>query len=504
MAKIVVIGGGVGGLSAGIYGAMAGHDVTVIEKHSTSGGNLTGWRREGYTIDNCIHWLTGTNPATETYKTWVDLGALGDGVKVVKCDRLYTYSLGNREISLCRDLKELEKRMLEISPSDRGEILALMRAVRAIQGYSGIGGEHHDRGVRPSELIFSAPALIKYFSSTCLDLSRRFKSPLLSGFIRYFLGDCFAAIALVFVFAHFTAENGDLPDGGSIRMAERMEERFLSLGGRLILKNAVEKINHAEGEAYSVSLSDGTSVYGDYFIFCCDPKPNYEKLLSLPLPKPLSRLYSRRDLIRFSSYHAAFYADGAVPFKGDYVFKLSDKHAVKLNCDRLILREFSHEPSFAPEGKSIIQAMVFIGEPACRAFIELRKKSPEEYAKRKRRLGMEMLSAIEEKFPELSGKIGLLDTWTPATYERFTGAEIGSYMSFALPKRYIPRSIPADVCQIKNVLLATQWQMAPGGLPTAASFGKLAIKKIAALERAAEKARARSRLSRPRPIKGAR
>ena len=38
-------------------------------------------------------------------------------------------------------------------------------------------------------------------------------------------------------------------------------------------------------------------------------------------------------------------------------------------------------------------------------------------------------------YPELSGKLRLLDIWTPATYKRYVGSEIGSFMSFALPKK---------------------------------------------------------------------
>ena len=70
LAKIIIIGAGVSGLSAGIYAQMNGHNATIYERHFKAGGNLTGWDRCGYHIDNCIHWLTGTNPATELYRTW--------------------------------------------------------------------------------------------------------------------------------------------------------------------------------------------------------------------------------------------------------------------------------------------------------------------------------------------------------------------------------------------------------------------------------------------------
>ena len=50
MAGIVIIGGGVTGLSAGIHllaDSEQAHRVTVCERHTVPGGNLTGWVRGG-------------------------------------------------------------------------------------------------------------------------------------------------------------------------------------------------------------------------------------------------------------------------------------------------------------------------------------------------------------------------------------------------------------------------------------------------------------------------
>ena len=245
--------------------------------------------------------------------------------------------------------------------------------------------------------------------------------------------------------------------------------------------------------------SDGREIKGDYFVFTCDPKPNYEKIFSLPLPSSLKKAYERVDMIRFSSYHTAFAVDGELPFSGDYVFPLPDRLKIKLMTDNLILREFSHEPSFAPKGKSILQTLVFLNEPACKSFIALKAKDRESYNIRKARLAEETKKAIVEHLPSLEGRLELLDVWTPSTYERFTGAEIGSYMGFALPKKYIPKKSPSDIPELENAFLATQWQMAPGGLPTAAELGKIAIKKICAKEAAKFRTRGFKRKVCPRP-----
>ncbi len=36
--KIVIVGGGIAGLSAGIYGKLAGYDVDIYEKNPVAGG----------------------------------------------------------------------------------------------------------------------------------------------------------------------------------------------------------------------------------------------------------------------------------------------------------------------------------------------------------------------------------------------------------------------------------------------------------------------------------
>jgi len=58
--KIVIIGGGVAGLSAGIYAKLNNFDVEIIEMHSITGGQCTAWDRKGYRFDYCLNWLVGT------------------------------------------------------------------------------------------------------------------------------------------------------------------------------------------------------------------------------------------------------------------------------------------------------------------------------------------------------------------------------------------------------------------------------------------------------------
>ena len=55
---VVIIGGGIGGLSAAIGLASRGANVTLLEKNTRLGGKLNIWEKDGFTFDTGPHVLT--------------------------------------------------------------------------------------------------------------------------------------------------------------------------------------------------------------------------------------------------------------------------------------------------------------------------------------------------------------------------------------------------------------------------------------------------------------
>ena len=487
MAKILIIGGGVAGLSAGIYAQMAGHQATVCEKHYIAGGNLCGWDRGGYHIDNCIHWLTGTNPVTKTYRMWEELGALGS-VDVFQGDSLFTCEYEGKRMSLYKDIEKMKNEMLSVSPEDQKEILSFIRAVKAVQGFCGIAGENHDKKINFFQAVSAIPALIKYYRLTTGELSERFSNPLLRFFFKAFWGDTFSSLALVLVCAHFCGENGGIPVGSSCAMADRMTERFQSLGGNLLLRKEVVKVLIENEKATGVVFADGTSVQADYVILTADPASVFGKRIYLTMPKQLEKNYKKSEFQRFSAYQCAFScALSELPFSGDIIFQIPEEYHSLLHTDHLIVREFSHEKDFAPDGHNILQTMTFVFEDEAKNFIQLRENDREAYHQKKKEMAEALLHSIENQFPQMKGALKYVDFWTPATYHRFTGSDMGSFMSFALPSKALPLCLSNRIEGLSNVILATQWQQAPGGLPIAAELGKNAIVTINKEERKRKK-----------------
>lgn len=484
MANIIIVGAGVSGLSAGIYARLCGHKATIYERHFKSGGNLTGWDRQGYHIDNCIHWLTGTNPVTKLYKTWQELGVLGDGIEVMQGEALFTFEKDGVRLSLGQSIERFKEDMLAISPEDKKEILAFIRAVKAFQRMNGIAGKNNEKSSTALQKIASVPALVGYYGQSTGELARRFKHPVIVGLFESLMTDYFSALALIMVFATFTGGDGGIPKGSSCGMAERMTKKFLSLGGRLQLKKGVDRINIENGEAESVTLEDGSTDRADYVIVAIDPAVAFGKLLDRELmPKMLKKQYEDAKMKRFSSYHCAMSCDMSdIPFVGDMVIEVAEETKKDLPSKYFMLREFSHEKSFAPEGKNILQAMVYCKEEEAVDFIAL-SENKEEYKEKKKNIAGAIIRTVGERFPDMKGRLGCLDVWTPATYRRYVGSEIGSWMSFALPPKTAPKKITNRIKGIRNVILATQWLQAPGGLPIAAMSGINAVKTVSRRER---------------------
>jgi len=53
--SILIIGAGVAGLCAGIYGQFNDYQTKIVEQHKIPGGLVTAFRCKGYLIDLCIH-----------------------------------------------------------------------------------------------------------------------------------------------------------------------------------------------------------------------------------------------------------------------------------------------------------------------------------------------------------------------------------------------------------------------------------------------------------------
>ena len=487
--KVIIIGGGIAGLSAGIHAQMDGFETEIYESHFKPGGMCTTWTRSGYKIDNCVHWFSCCNPGFQLYKQWVNCGLAGDDVPRVHQQLFYTSELNGQKITLWSDLERTRKEMLELSPEDADAINDFIETTKLETGMqlptfkpiTAVGLFDLPKILNTMKPMIKA---IKHIGKGDItDYTSRFKHPLLKLVISDFVPNTQYATSFIASYATIACGNGDYPIGGSEKMIENMVARYESLGGKLYCKAPVASVK-LEGSAKkskitSVTLENGTELKADAFIFATDPHVTFHKFLDYSyMPKGLKTRYeNKKGNPTFTGFHIAFAVDGIFDaVEGAYFYQLKTpiKCANKTVTRMNIKTYHEYGEGFAPEGHDILQTHFKMDEESWKYWTDLREKNPEAYKAEKMRIAKEALADLENHFPAFKGKISIIDTWTPATYTRYTGAYTGSYMTFVKTEDSGANYIPNTIKGISNAFLASNWLMSPGGLPCAVAEGYFA------------------------------
>lgn len=484
MKKILIIGGGISGLTAGIYAQKCGFESTIFEKHAILGGECTGWDRGEYHIDGCIHWLTGTKHGDPLNELWKQVGAL-ENVEIYSPDRFITVEHEGKQGIIYRDLNLLKKHFLELSPEDEKEIETLIEYTKLLDD-SGMPCD------KPFDMmnIFDYIKLGKSMKNTgkiqrelskisAIEYCSRFKSAIIRKALSTVVPSTYNASSLFFTLATFTSGNGDWPFGGSRLLAKRMEEKYLSLGGTVKTNSEVDEIIVENGIAKTIKLKNGKTEEGDYIIPACDTNVVYSRLLrGKYIDKKFAERHANPKAYPLSScVYMAFAVDYDLK---DYPDKLlietTPFSCGKKTYNELLLHHYCFD-NFAPKDKSILISTIVTDEDEYMFWKELRQ-NVEEYRLEKNQLSGKVIAGIENRFPELKGKIKVIDVATPVTYERYCGAYKGSWMAFGLTAESKQMIHDGRIKGIKNLYMAGQWLMPPGGLPVALVTGKWAIQRI--------------------------
>ena len=259
--SVIVIGAGVAGLSAGCYAAMNGFQTRIYEMHTSPGGLCTAWRRGGYTVDGCIHWLVGSKPGTPMYGVWEELGAV-QGRTFFYAEEFQRFEGSDgRVFTFSTNLERLEQHMREVAPQDGEPISRFCNAVREFTGTNLPVSRPTSDMMRP---------FLKWNRMPMTEILAEFKSPLIRKAICHAWPECFPAGFLLATLAWLNDKAAGYPIGGSLDFSRALERRYLGLGGELSYKSRVSRILVEADSAVGVQLEDGSEHQADFVISAAD------------------------------------------------------------------------------------------------------------------------------------------------------------------------------------------------------------------------------------------
>jgi len=471
--KIIIIGAGLAGMSAGCFLQMNGFETEIFEKHSSSGGLCVSWKRQGYTIDGCIHFMAGTSPSETTYPFWNSLIDM-QSLRFIYSD---THSVAENErrerISFYSDVDRLEAELLAKAPEDKAHIEKFIRLVRKFLRMSPpvfkpvetmTLGEKLKVGYSMAPFL---PAMLRYMRITNQEYAAGFKNKELKKMWELaFVGDAPLFYSVMPLVWRHKKEAG-YPAGGAALISGLIEQKYKELGGVMHFNTHVTRILTADNVAHGIELENGAQHKADIIVSAADGRTTiYEMLQGAFKDQKVKDRYERKV---FQTIDPTLYvALGINRDFSDQPPKLYFPLEKPIRIDPLStvdFLEFSHyceDASAAPAGKSLLTFM-----PEARDWKywqELRKHDRKKYDDEKARIASEIVEALDRRFGHIKECVEMTDVVTPATYIRYTNNWTGCQISWKGTRNTFGKPVAWQINGLRNFYMTGQWASVAGGL----------------------------------------
>jgi phytoene dehydrogenase-like protein len=479
--KIAIIGGGIAGLCAAVYGLKCGYQVEVLEMHDMAGGLAMSWRRGDYTFETCLHWLLGSKPGGDFHPQWQEIFDI-DRLTFVNSEEFARIEDENGEsLGIYTNVDRLEAEVLKRAPQDATAIRDLTHAVRSLRRFrmidpSGGVADNWLNVLRDAPII---PLLARLSKINCKQYASRFSDPRLRAFFGEGEMGKLSAIAMIFSLAWMSMGNAGYPIGGSQAVIRLIEENIADLGGKIRFRARVERILVEHGAAVGVELADGTSVMADWVISAADGHATIFDLLGGKYLNPgVAKAYEEMET--FPSYlqvclGVAMDLSEQPPMA---TMLLNPPLVVDPGTDlhQLSFRFFNFDPTFAPAGKTAVTC--FLPTSNFSYWTDLRRSNPAGYRDEKHRVAEAVIGILAARLPSVRPAIEVVDVSTPASVIRYTGNWKGSMEGWLIVPGTGVRPLPNTLAGLRRFIMVGQWVMPGGGLPSGPMTARPALKAI--------------------------
>ena len=314
------------------------------------------------------------------------------------------------------------------------------------------------------KMLPAFPKMGRLSNMSCNDYADQFEHPGIRRLLRI-MPDEYSAVSLVATLATLDIGDGGYPEGGSLAMVDRMKKTFEDLGGKLLLATNVRKVNIENGAVTGVTLENDT-LTADAVIVTQETIAALDRLFDTPLSDTwLADIRNNTKPAVCTFIGIGIRAE--IPWSPVYAWIPEQPVTYAgMTIPEMCFNNYS-QYQYAPEGCTTLTTAL-MGDT-----YDFWKKAKEEgrYEEEKRALADQISRVICNKYPQAQGNIEVIDIATPLTYERYTGAYHGSWMSIMGAGEKMT-AYPGFVKDVSGLYFAGHRLMSPGGLPVAVDSGR--------------------------------
>ena len=426
--SVIIVGGGIAGLSAGCYARFNGFRTSIFEMHSIPGGLCTAWKRKGYTFDISMHMLTGSRGGP-FHQMWRELG-ITEKFKFHSHDHVSLVEGRGKKLLISADRRKLEQALLAISPEDEALIKEFSRLVcgRDLMKAATLKPkkmQHFGDSIRTFFYVLPLiRTLGKYSKVTIQQFVARFKDPFLREAVRFVVDPPgwpmleFPMVALA-GFMRTGVSEAPAPLGGSQKVVFHMADLFKGMGGDLHLNSKVKNLLIENDRVRGIELENGTSHRADHVIWAGDGHALIFKLLGgRYMDDTIRNIYDNWIPVK-PIVHVMMGVNR--DFSGEphsIIFEPGESITIAGKEHRwLSMLHHCFDPSMSPKGKSAVEVWY---DTEYEYWEEL-YRDKEAYKAEKKRIADYTIRQLELRWPGFADRLEVLDVPTPATYFRYTG-----------------------------------------------------------------------------------
>ena len=489
----IIIGSGLGGLSAAAAFARQGFKALVLEQHTAPGGYATTFKRPGgFVFDVSLH-STTVGERNGIHNLIPGFPEIAD-VEFVPHRTLYRVIFPDDDIRVpAKDVPGYIKLLTDRFPAEKEGIAGLFEDMKGLA--ADVSKLSQAQG-QPDMSTFpkTYPYVFKSFGKTWGSLmDARIKDPKLRAVVSSLWGYYGLPPSKLSSFYYALPTLGYLEEGGyyPVGKSQKISDAFVKFirerGGEVKLSAKVEKILTQNGAATGVRTKDGTEYSGKVVVSNADAFGTFRGMLNEPdlLKDYLARLDKfsvslssfqiflglKRDLIGELGIKDSeiFLESGYDPEAGYKAYLEGDieRAGFGLTLYDNLYKEYS------PAGKNTIGIMALQGYEPWRKFeADYFKGNKTAYrAEKERRARIVIEKAEKALLPGLSKAIEVMEIGTPLTNVRFTGNTRGAIYGW---DQTVDNSTPrrlGHATPIRNLYLSGAWTSPGHGYGAVISSG---------------------------------